>query len=302
MRAVWLLLVAGFRRQWRSWVLLGLLVAVASGFVLASTAAGRRTDSAFPRYVASHGYDAIVYTIKDLPELRQDPEVAQVTPVRMPFYDQPGCSCHRQIYTGAFSVREVPPASLGRVAKLVAGRMPDPSSPVEALASFTLERDYGVHLGTVITLPMAGASQRQAVFNAMNGQGPPPKKANGPKMAMRVVGIVAAERVSSGQGTTTTCIRARPSRWPPRARPPSPRTTCGCATGRRLPGSRPGPAAWKGPGSGPRPARGHDHDPIHRRHSAGGAGGAGCAGGIAVGGGRPGGPARRAPSTQCWPR
>ena len=40
MRAVWLVLVAGFRRQWRSWVLLGLLIAVASGFVLASTAAG----------------------------------------------------------------------------------------------------------------------------------------------------------------------------------------------------------------------------------------------------------------------
>ena len=68
MRAVWLVLAAGFRRQWRSWVLLGLLIAVASGFVLASTAAGRRTDSAFPRYIASHGYDAIVYTVKPLPE------------------------------------------------------------------------------------------------------------------------------------------------------------------------------------------------------------------------------------------
>src|SRR5690242_10930154 len=89
----------------------------------------------------------------------------------------------------------------GRVAKLVAGRMPDPSSPVEALASFTLERDYGVHLGTVITLPMAGASQRQAVFNALNG-GPRPK-ATGPRMAMRVVGIVAAENeFSAGQSPT----------------------------------------------------------------------------------------------------
>ena len=119
----------------------------------------------------------------------------------MPFYGQPGCSCHRTINNGAFSVREMPPASLGRVAKLVAGRMPDPSSPVEALASFTLQRDYGVHLGTVITLPMAGASQRQAVFNALAG-GPLPKPA-GPRMAMRVVGIVAAENeFSSGQGAT----------------------------------------------------------------------------------------------------
>ena len=205
MRAVWLVLVAGFRRQWRSWVLLGLLIAVASGFVLASTAAGRRTDSAFPRYLASHGYDAIVYTVKPLPTLGSNPEVAQVTPMQMPFYDQPLCSCHRRISTGSFSVREVPPASLGRVAKLVAGRMPDPSSPVEALASFTLQRDYGVGLGTVITLPMAGASQRQAIFRALAGEGPPPKKATGPRMVMRVVGIVAAENeFSYGQGVSYT--------------------------------------------------------------------------------------------------
>ena len=203
MRAVWLVLVAGFRRQWRSWVLLGLLIAVASGFVLASTAAGRRTDAAFPRYVTSHGYDAIVYTVKPLP--KRLPGVAQLTPVQMPFYDQPLCSCHRQINKGAFAVREVPPTSLGRVAKLVAGRMPDPSSPVEALASFTLQRDYGVGLGTVITLPMAGASQREAVFRAMAGEGPPPAKATGPRMAMRVVGIVAAENeFSSGQAAAYT--------------------------------------------------------------------------------------------------
>jgi ABC-type lipoprotein release transport system permease subunit len=203
MRAVWLVLVAGFRRQWRSWMLLGLLIAVVSGFVLASTAAGRRTDSAFPRYVASHGYDAIVYTVKPLPE--RLPGVAQLTPVQMPFYDQPVCSCHRLINIGSFSVREVSPGSLGRVAKLVAGRMPDPSSPVEALASFTLQRDYGVRLGTVITLPMAGASQRQAIFRAMAGEGPPPKKATGPRMAVRVVGIVAAENeFSYGQSATYT--------------------------------------------------------------------------------------------------
>src|SRR6476646_4454725 len=119
-RVVLVVLVAGFRRQRRSWLLLSLLIAVASGFVLASTAAGRRTDAAFPRYVASHGYDAIVYTVKPLPTLGSNPEVAQVTPMQMPFYDQPLCSCHRRISTGSFSVREVPPASLGRVAKLVA--------------------------------------------------------------------------------------------------------------------------------------------------------------------------------------
>jgi hypothetical protein len=82
--------------------------------------------------------------------------------------------------------------------------MPDPSSPVEALASFTLRRDYGVRIGTVITLPMAGASQREAVFKALDGTTPPPKP-DGPRMAMRVVGIVAAENeFSYGQGVNYT--------------------------------------------------------------------------------------------------
>ncbi len=260
MRAVWLVLVAGFRRQWRSWVLLGLLIAVASGFVLASTAAGRRTDAAFPRYVASHGYDAIVYTVQPLP--KGVPGVAQVTPVQMPFYDQPLCSCHRRISTGSFSVREVPPASLGRVAKLVAGRMPDPSSPVEALASFTLQRDYGVGLGTVITLPMAGASQRQAIFRALAGEGPPPKKATGPRMAMRVVGIVAAENeFSYGQGVTYTLYPGPgfAAATQGLARPHVLLRAAAPRAGRLRPVRGQDQPPGGGRGAGPRPARGHDH-------------------------------------------
>ena len=54
-------------------------------------------------------------------------------------------------------MREVPPAALTRVVKLVAGRMPDQSTPDEILASFTMQRDYGIGPGTVIRLPMAGA-------------------------------------------------------------------------------------------------------------------------------------------------
>ena len=42
MRAVWLVVAAEFRRRWRSWLMLGLLIAVASGFVLASAAARSR--------------------------------------------------------------------------------------------------------------------------------------------------------------------------------------------------------------------------------------------------------------------
>src|SRR6202044_2250683 len=90
---------------------------------------------------------------------------------------------------------------LGRVVKLVSGRMPDQSSVHEALASFTLQRDYGIGPGTVIRLPMTAASQWGAVLKAMAG-GPVPKP-TGPTIALRVVGIAAAEgEFPSGQGST----------------------------------------------------------------------------------------------------
>jgi hypothetical protein len=46
MGAVWLVFGAKLRRHWRSWLLLTVLIAIVSGFVLAATAAGNRTDSA----------------------------------------------------------------------------------------------------------------------------------------------------------------------------------------------------------------------------------------------------------------
>ena len=191
MGAILLVLTARGRHYWRSWLLLGLVVAIGAGFVLAAVTAGRRADSAFPRFATSHGYDAIVYSAQTLPKLATLPEVSQVTLIRAPFYGQPLCSCGRQINQSDFAVREVPAAALGRVVKLVSGRLPDQASVHEALASFTLQRDYGIGPGTVIRLPMAAASQWGAVLKAMAG-GPVPKPA-GPTVAVRIVGIAAAE-------------------------------------------------------------------------------------------------------------
>jgi hypothetical protein len=199
MGAILLVLAARARRYWRSWLLLGLVAAIGTGIVLAALTAGRRADSAFPRFAASHGYDAIVYSVQPLPKLGTLREVSQVTPIRAPFHGQPWCSCGRQINQGDFAIREVPAAALGRVVKLVSGRMPDQASVHETLASFTLQRDYGIGPGTVIRIPMAGASQRGAVLKALAGD-PVPKPA-GPTISLRVVGVAAAEsEFPSGQG------------------------------------------------------------------------------------------------------
>jgi FtsX-like permease family len=198
--AVLVILAARARRFWRAWLLLAVLVGLGTAVVLAAVTAGRRADSAFPRFVAAHGYDAVVYANGPLP-LARLPGVARTVPIQAPFYGQPSCSCGRTIDTGSLAVREVRPADLSRLVKLVAGRMPDQSDPHEMLASYTMQRDYGIGPGTVIRLPMAGADQWAAIQQAMNG-GPQPAP-SGPVVALRVVGIVAAENeFPSGQGAT----------------------------------------------------------------------------------------------------
>ena len=58
MGALRLLFRAESRRRWRSWLVLATLIAVVGGVALAAAVAGRRTDSAFPRFVAAYGSDA----------------------------------------------------------------------------------------------------------------------------------------------------------------------------------------------------------------------------------------------------
>src|SRR5215831_11026239 len=65
--AIRVVLAARSRHHARGWLLLALLVAIGAGVVLAAVTAGRRADSAFPRFVAAHGYDAIVYSSQPLP-------------------------------------------------------------------------------------------------------------------------------------------------------------------------------------------------------------------------------------------
>jgi hypothetical protein len=189
-RAIVVILAARSRRHLRGWLVLTLVVAIGTGLVLAAVTAGRRADSAFPRFVASHGYDAIVYSAQPLP-LTRLPSVASAVETRALFTGQPSCSCGRGISSAGIAVREVAPADLPRIVKLVAGRMPDQSDAGEVLASFTLQRDYGIGPGTVIRLRLAAHNQSAAIQAALNG-GPIPVPA-GPVAAVRVTGIVAAE-------------------------------------------------------------------------------------------------------------
>jgi len=188
--AVWLVFLGELRRRWRSWLVLSLLISLVGGLVLAATVAGRRTDTAFPRFVAAYGYDAAVFTIEPAPELGRLPDVVRVTALPSPINGTPTCrSCTFGTYAAInnFSVLSGSPRALSQVVKLVAGRMPDPRSGDQVLASFNLEQNQGVHVGSVVRVPLYARSQLAAAATAV----PPPPA--GPTVALRVVGIAAGE-------------------------------------------------------------------------------------------------------------
>ena len=86
-----------------------------------------------------------------------------------------------------FYINELSPPALRRVMKLIGGKMPAESSPYDVLASFTLEQDYGVHVGSVIHVPLYALLQLSALGNGTHAS------PTGPTVALHVVGIGAAE-------------------------------------------------------------------------------------------------------------
>jgi hypothetical protein len=186
--AVRLVFGAKLRRRWPSWVAIVILVSVIGGFVLAAVAAGRRTDSAFPRFVAAYGFDADVYATRPLPQLAKLPGVISAAELYGPDNGSPTCDCTHPIDPADFGVIVTSPRGRA-IFKLISGHLPDPSALDQVLASFTLQQDYGVHLGTVIHVPFYSSSQASAFNNATGA----PLKPSGPTVAFRVVGFEATE-------------------------------------------------------------------------------------------------------------
>ncbi len=179
---------AKLRHRWRSWLAIAILISIVGGLVLAAVAAGRRTEAAFPQFVASHGFDADVYTTQPLAKVAELPGVLSATELVSPDTGQPVCRCTHPINPAELGV--IFAANKGRSPfELISGHLPDPSAPDQVLASFTLQQDYGVHLGTVIHVPFYTLSQASAYNNAT---GPPPKP-KGPTIALHVVGFEASE-------------------------------------------------------------------------------------------------------------
>ena len=178
---------AELRNRSRSWLFVAFLVAIVSGTVLAGLAAGQRTASAYPRFVASHGFDAYAFSLHPIPGIASLPDVTSSVLMRSPSAGDPSCSCGRTINPTYFGIAEIPPNNLGRFVKLVSGRLPRESKPTEVLASFSLAQDVGVGIGTRIRVPLAGSSPTAPTANGST------VAPGGPVVTLTVVGIEAAD-------------------------------------------------------------------------------------------------------------
>jgi ABC-type lipoprotein release transport system permease subunit len=98
-----------------------------------------------------------------------------------------GCdTCTNPIERGSFGLFEIPPASLPRTVKLLSGRMPNQAAPGEVLASYTLARDNGVRLGSVIRVMIPTREQVQLGRGKVRPQ-------DVPRRSLRVVGLVVTQ-------------------------------------------------------------------------------------------------------------
>jgi putative ABC transport system permease protein len=169
--AVWLRFRAELRTRWRAWVGLGLLTGLAAGAVLALVAGGRRTDSAYSRFIdgqAASDFVVVNYpgdgtTIFDFAELAALPMVAD---------------SERSVfeYIGFGSAGGTPGiaptknarARIDRVG-VIEGRLPDARRADEIAVSFDVAESNRIQVGSEVhyiapgQTPVPGTSEFEAL-------------------------------------------------------------------------------------------------------------------------------------------
>jgi ABC-type antimicrobial peptide transport system permease subunit len=174
------------RRRWASWLALVLLVALVGGAVLSGVSAAKRTESAFPDFIHRYGSDVAIFASGGVPSGSQLPGAharlistyaaavggnVRIGPTFIPSSDM--------------TVFVLPRHGAGKTVKLLSGQLP--TRPGQALAGFSLAQQAGLHIGSVVRVPMYSTNQAQAIF--VDAGSPPPK---GPTESFRIVGFEAS--------------------------------------------------------------------------------------------------------------
>jgi hypothetical protein len=181
---------AELRSRWRAWLALALIFGIGSGASIAALAAARRTDTAYPRFVAAQdGFDA--YTggggedgfEQRFAELKSHPAAVSAEEVIIVggSVTIPARRGREEIVVGIPDALVVANPS-GRVlyetnrAKVLEGRLARKTEPHEVVVPFTARDRYGVRVGDHITVGIGFTDEFEPAR----------------EVPVRVVGIVAA--------------------------------------------------------------------------------------------------------------
>jgi hypothetical protein len=156
-----LMLLRVQRGALRSWVSLALLLAVVGGGVLAAGAGARRTDSAYPRLLATSNASDVLVTGpggSDLrPLLDKVERLPQVADAGVGSFLIAAISTRSGRHLGFTDVSPIalPDPRYGRTVdrfKLLDGRLADPSRADEVTVAFPLADQFDLHVGDVLSV------------------------------------------------------------------------------------------------------------------------------------------------------
>ena len=180
--------LAQLHHRWRSWLAISFLISLVGGVVMAAMAAGQRTDSAIPRFVAAHGFDAEVYSILPAPGISRLPGVTSATAVIGPDNGPPKCTCTHPIDQSNFGVAALrPEGDLSSFWCRGACRILRTPARcwLRSRSNMTRECSWVRSSASPSTV-----GRRASAVNNASGAPPPP---TGPTIAFRVVGFEATE-------------------------------------------------------------------------------------------------------------
>ena len=186
MRSIGVVFRAELLRRWASWLALSLLVALIGGTVLAGVSAARKTSTAFSGFSQKYGYDAEIFsTSQDFSKIDKLPYVSRATTETL-YANGNGAADGQFVPNEDLSVLSLPTSNLSTTIKLTSGRLP--TGLHDAIVGFSMQQQFGLRIGSIVTVPFYSAAQRQQEF-ATNGFLPP----HGPRESFRVVGFEVSE-------------------------------------------------------------------------------------------------------------
>lgn len=158
MKAVAIRLGFEFRRRWKAWLSLALVLALFGGGLLAAVAGSRRTRSVYPRFVENQrAFDQFLIDFSDF-----DPSVAKITKdqlLALPEVEEVHSGQFLENIESTLSFVGSADPAFGRsfhIPKVIEGRMPAPDSLDEFAAPIGLVDELGLEVGETMDVRFVG--------------------------------------------------------------------------------------------------------------------------------------------------